>query len=171
MAIACGGIRTRTSRAPPAASPRGSSRTASARATRSAVGREPPRVDRLLLGHPARRRDRRPDRLPLVTGIRRPHPRIVGAEPWSSAGDDVDAGRRCRVWKLADLDWAADGPIPGGADRSRRHRADRVHVRRHRRAEGRGHPPSQHPRERRAGRAARSTNTRNTRGRSSRSGS
>ena len=40
-----------------------------------ALGREPPRMDRMLLGHPARRRDRRADRLPLVTGFRRAHPR------------------------------------------------------------------------------------------------
>ena len=39
------------------------------------MGREPPRMDRVLLGHPARRRDRRPDRLPLVPGICRSDPR------------------------------------------------------------------------------------------------
>ncbi len=74
---------------------------------------------------------------------------IVGAAV-VLAGDDVDPGPDAGV-EPGRPRLGCRRPPSGGADRSRRRRADRVYVRRHRGAEGRRHPPSQHPRERRAG--------------------
>ena len=80
-------------------------------------------MDRLLLGHPAGRRDRRADRLPFVTRIRRRASATSSQARLVLAGDDVAAATEGtettaaagHVWKLADLDWSADGPVPSVA--------------------------------------------------------
>ena len=64
----------------------------------------------MLLGHPTRRRHRRPHRFPLL-------PRVCGSDSRHRpgqvvlAGEDVDP-ETMPVWKMSDVDWDADGPIP-----------------------------------------------------------
>ena len=129
----------------------------------SALGREPSRVDRVLLGVPAPGRGGRADRLSLVTRVR-------GAR--ARRGGRARGGRRRRGAALRSThstDAADLAPRGSGLERrrtdarrrdlARRRHADHLHVRRDRRTQGRRHPASQRAGQRgaRGARGARST--------------
>ena len=102
------------------------------------LGREPARMDRLLLGLPARRHRRRPDRLSLVGRLRaqgRGHRR--GARS-SSRGDDVDAADR--PWRPPST--SGGSPTSTGGRRADAGRADRRATTSRRSSSRRAPPPS-----------------------------
>ena len=132
--------------------------------------REPSRVDRRALGLPARRRRARPDRLPRVGDVSRARRRdrrrprrsssATSSTPRRSRGRAPGlAARRARIAALRRerldvrrLPARISSAPTADADR-RRYRRDHLHLRRHRRSQGRRHHPPQHPREHRADRA------------------
>ncbi len=132
------------------ASPRGG---ASQRRQGRVLQREPPRVDRRILGLPPLRRRHRPDRLSLVSRFscaRQPHRR---GETRADRPGRADPRRHAWRARLAPArNGMARRQPAGGRPDARRHRRDHFHVRGNGGPEGRHHHPPEYSRQHRAGR-------------------